>query len=132
MSTTPPRGSAKLMGEDGVTILELSLVLAILSLIMLTGFASFENFRMYVFRTTCVQQQRSIVTPALLYGFENGIGNQDLRSTALLASGAISPEFGECPLSGTFDSADYVLIYKDGELFDVDCDVMGLEHPYQK
>lgn len=132
MSTPPPRCSAKSSREAGFTLLELSLVMSILGLIMLTGFASFENFRMYVMRTSCVQQQRNITTPALLYGFENGIMNQDVSSVALVTANTIAPELGECPMSDTFDSADYLLIYQNGELFDVDCNVMGLQHAYHR
>ena len=132
MSTLPPRVPADRRREAGFTLIELSLVMSILSLIMLTAFASFENFREYVFRTSCVSQQRSLVSPAMLYGFENGIGNQDVSSANLVAADLISPDLGECPLSETFDSDDYVLIYQNGELFDVDCEVQGLLHPYQR
>lgn len=134
MSTPPPpRCSAKNESRDaGFTLLELMLVMSVMGLIMLTGFASFSNFKMYVLRTSCVSQQRNIVSPGLLYGFENGIANQDVASTALVTADLIAPELGECPLSDTFDSADYLLIYQNGELFDVDCAVVGLEHPYTK
>ena len=133
MSTpTPPGPPADSPRDAGFTLLELTLVMALMGLIMLTAFASFANFQQYALRTACVSQQRAIVSPALLYGFENGISNQDLTSAVLVTADLIAPELGECPLSDTFDSDDYTLVYLNGELNDIDCDVVGLEHPYDR
>ena len=106
--------------------------MALMGLILLTAFASLENFRSYVVRTSCVSQQRNMVGPALLYGFENGIANQDIDCGNLVTADLIAPELGECPLSDTLDYDDYLLVYANGELSDIDCQVVGLEHPFER
>ena len=130
--TAPSNGPANRTREAGFTLLELSIVMSMLGLLMLVAFASFENFRMYAYRTSCVAQQRNLVTPGILFGYENGIDNQDISSMQVIAANLAPDNLGECPESQSFDNDDYLLIYANGELADVDCNVAGPRHPFHR
>ncbi len=133
--SSPPRVSATSVVsscEDGFTLLELMLIMSMMGLLMLIAFAGMANFKTYAMRTSCVSQQRHLVTPGLLYGFENGIANQDVSAQVLLHSDMIPQHLCNCPSTENNDSDDYTLVYLNGELADVTCNPMGALHPYQR
>lgn len=130
--SAPPSSPADRRREAGFTLIELSIVMSIIGLLSLSVFASMENFRQYVYRTSCVQQQRNMVSPAILYGYEHGLSDDNVNCSVLLADNLITRNHGECPLSRSVDYDDYTLWYQGGEFFDVDCDVEGLRHPYTR
>ncbi|HKK71733.1 MAG TPA: prepilin-type N-terminal cleavage/methylation domain-containing protein [Candidatus Krumholzibacteria bacterium] len=133
--SSPPRVSATSTGpshDSGFTLLELMLIMSMMGLLMLMAFAGMANFRTYAMRTSCVSQQRNLVTPGLLYGFENGIANQDVNAEVLLTANMIPQHLCNCPSTENNDSNDYTLVYLHGELADVTCNPMGALHPYHR
>lgn len=128
---TPPQAPRSTVVDDrGFTLLELMIIMSLLGLLAMIGLASFENFRVYARKSSCVAHMRHLTAPAILYGIENSLENVDVQSDALLAADLIPPQLGQCPDGAHAGSGDYILEYGAGQLADIDCNVLGAAHPF--
>lgn len=128
--TSPRRRPAVSNDESGFTLIELMIIMSLIGLLAMIGLASFENFKTYARRSACVAHQRHLSGPGILYGIENSLENVDVTSSVLVTADLIPPQLGQCPEGAHNGTADYIIEYGVGQMFDIDCDVMGVAHDY--
>ena len=115
--------------DQGFTIIELMIVVAILGILFVIGFPVFSEGQVGARRNSCLERQRIIYEAALLYGAQNVVPDGDV-SAAVLQPDYIKTGAADCPTELDGDYDDYTIVFEASGPKDVICNVMGDEHPW--
>ena len=122
--------------KKGFTIVELIVVLTIISLIAIMVIPNYMDAHGKAMGTTCVSNQRMIYTAAALFinieaeSLED-MGHQERLESLVEKDYVRGYSLCECPSSGDGDNDDYTLVFEDGYISDVECDVKPAEHEWK-
>ena len=119
-----------LASRRGFTMLELALIVSIIGLLSLIGYANVLQFQDRAKRAACVQQQRGLHEASILYGMESDPGTGNINASQLWVAELVTQEMAECPSSEDNDFDDYQLLFINSELSLIGCDEEGPLHPY--
>ena len=110
----------------GISIIELMLIIAIGGLIFMIAFPNYVKSRRTTLKSLCKSNQKMLFSAAMMYELkeeESLEGLSDLERLEALTEGGYlrGVKWRECPTGGYDDYNDYVLIFEDGVLSDVEC-----------
>ena len=120
--------------KKGFTLAEIAIVAGVIALLTVIAIPSFIRARESARRWVCIGNQRTIFSAAMLYEVNESsslgnVGGQKARLDELISKGYIKDTTGyECPSSDTVDYDDYIFIFRDGELVDIQCQIKPAEH----
>lgn len=112
----------------GFTLIEVSIVVAVLSILAAIAIPSYLRAAERSKRGSCLSNQRNLCFAATLFCSDTGFKDGAVSSLDLHNAGYCSDEVCECPNSQAMDCDDYDVTVADGRVTRVDCLILGEEH----
>jgi prepilin-type N-terminal cleavage/methylation domain-containing protein len=116
--------------NDGFTLVELAIVCVVIGILASIAMPNYARTRAQSGRASCISNQRNLFAAATVYAAEHGITNAVLTSADLVAAGAAPARLGDCHEEHIQDGDDYQITIQNGEVIDVECLVVGADHPW--
>ena len=122
--------------KKGFTILELLIAVAVIGILFAVVVPAFTTLIEATRRRVCVANQRTLFEAAALYelGEMDSLedeGSQKNRLDKLVETGYIDSNKGfECPSSSVQDYDDYIMIFVEGSITDIECQLRRNYHKW--
>lgn len=118
-------------GEQGFSLIELSVALMVVAVLASFGIANFMQFNGRAHAAACILKQRRIVEAVLILVGEQTPRTNLINSKYLLEAELIRAETAECPRSGDNNYTDYQVTLNGSEIESIECLVRMEEHAYR-